>query len=64
MKKRLNKKLVLNKMTISSLKDKDMHLIRGATLVFDCTESCSLVWICCTPTKEYAMDQDIGKNQG
>lgn len=64
MKKRLNKKLVLNKMTVIRLKDNDMQLIRGATLVFDCTESCSLVWICCTPTKQNAIDQIIDKNQG
>ena len=64
MKKRLNKKLVLNKMTIASLKKDEMNLIRGATLVDHCTESCSLVDICCNKTVENIVNLVLDKNQG
>lgn len=52
MKKKLTKKLVLNKKTISSLSENDMNLVRGATFNFYCTDSCSLNMGCCPPTTE------------
>jgi len=64
MKKRLNKKLVLNKTTIASLKKDEMNLIRGATLVDHCTESCSLVDICCHKIAENLLNLLLDKNQG
>ena len=65
MKTKLSKKLNLNKNKISRLNDHDMNLIRGATLVMHCSESCSLVKICCEPTvKEYLIDQNLEKNPG
>jgi len=54
MKKKMIKKLVLNKATVTRLDKKDMNLIIGATLVdpYYCSKSCSLVIICCGPTTE------------
>lgn len=65
MRKKLSKKLVLKKVTITSLNENDMYLIRGATLVHHCTESCSLVHICCDP-KTNPLDEgnNLAKDQG
>ena len=49
MKKNFAKKMLLNKVTVSRLNDNDMSLIRGATLIYHCTESCSLIYVCCDP---------------
>ncbi len=48
-KKRLTKKLALNKEMISSLSYDEMKIIKGKTAVWVCTESCTAVWICCQP---------------
>ncbi len=52
MKRILNKKLVLNKNTISNLSDDEMEKIWGATAFLPCTESCSAFLICCDPITE------------
>lgn len=49
-KNKLTKKLVLNKKTVSNLQDEEMNLIRGASVLFLCTESCSVLVNCCDPT--------------
>lgn len=55
MKKRFSKKLVLGKETVAMLSDKNMDKIRGGTLFYDCTESCTLFYYCCdTKTKPLA----------
>ncbi len=50
MKKKFEKKLVLNKKTIAHLGNEEMNLIYGGSfliLTCGCSESCSLVWYCC-----------------
>lgn len=47
MKKSFEKKLVLNKKTITNLEQKEMNDVRGGSWVYVCTESCSYVYICC-----------------
>jgi len=53
MKKKLSKKLNLNKETITKLQDKEMRLIKGASIFIpscDCdTDSCSIPVRCCGP---------------
>lgn len=54
MKKKLIKKLTLNKATIARLQDSEINLIKGGTVTFDTcdcdTASCSLQINCCGPT--------------
>ena len=57
MKKKLTKKLSLNKATVTRLANEEMRLIKGASIVIDScncdTASCSLPVHCCGPdTKE------------
>lgn len=49
MKKRFAKKLVLNKKTVSVLTEEELKNIRGASIVYPCTRSCSIVYMCCDP---------------
>ncbi len=58
MKKKLTKKLTLNRKTISNLTKNEMKLIKGATLLAFCTDSCSLIAICCPTTKENVIEQN------
>lgn len=56
-KKKLGKKLVLDKETISKLQDEEMKQIKGASVILlshccDPTESCSVMLPCCGPTKD------------
>jgi len=52
MKKKMIKKLVLKKATVTRLDKKDMNLVIGATLVnpYYCSDSCSIVIFCCGDT--------------
>ena len=59
MKDKFYKRLTLNKEKVSKLTESDMSKIRGASIVHACTESCSLVHICCD-TKTIPLE----KNQG
>jgi len=63
MKKKFTEKLVLSKQTIAILNDSDMDLIRGATLIFICTDSCSVVAICCD-TKTNPLLENRGQEKG
>ena len=62
MKKKLTKKLVLNKETISRLQNEEMKLIKGASIFItscDCdTDSCSIPIHCCDITTK---EQNIEK---
>jgi len=58
MKKILKKKLVLSKATVANLDKNEMNRIIGASIVAICTESCSIVAICCTPTIKYVVNQN------
>ena len=65
MKKKITKKLVLHKATISNLEKIEMQKVKGATLHLPvCTgDSCTLHFFCCTPTEENLvsplLDMDI-----
>lgn len=61
MKKRFAKKLALNKKTVSNLNETDLNNIRGGSIVFICTRSCSIVIACCDPhTDEIAENKVEG----
>lgn len=62
MKKRLIRKLALNKEIIASLNPDEMDKIKGAvSLLFACTESCSNLVACCEPKKdELNQVKDLG----
>lgn len=63
MKKQLIKKLVLNKETIHDLTNNEMNVIRGASFIDACTESCSFIEVCCGPTTKAQIinfDQEPG----
>lgn len=47
MKKSFEKKLVLNKKTITNLEQKEMNDVRGGSIIDVCTNSCSIIIICC-----------------
>lgn len=47
MKKRFKKKLVLNKKTVTNLEHKDMDDVRGGSVVYICSQSCSIIYFCC-----------------
>lgn len=65
MKNKFSRRLILNKETITRLNNNDMNLIRGATLIFYCTDSCSVVAICCnTKTNPLEENRDQDKGQG
>jgi len=64
MKKKMNRKLVLNKNTVTSLNDNEMNKVIGATLVWHCTKSCSLVWYCCSPPEENVYDPNQDNDLG
>jgi lipid II:glycine glycyltransferase (peptidoglycan interpeptide bridge formation enzyme) len=53
-KKKLEKKLTLNKETIAGLNADEMKKIIGASVLFLCTDSCSVLGPCCglTDTKK------------
>lgn len=64
MKKKLTKKLSLNKATVTRLQSKEMKVIKGASIVIDScncdTASCSLPVHCCgTDTVEKVINIDI-----
>ncbi len=58
MKKKLTKKLTLSRKTISNLTDNEMNRVRGASLMVNCTNSCSLLVDCCPTTKENLIEQN------
>ncbi len=58
MKKKLTKKLMLSRKTISNLTDNEMNLVRGASLIVNCTNSCSLIRYCCPTTQENVIEQN------
>lgn len=65
MRKKLTKKLVLNKKTISNLDREEMNSARGASVIYICSESCSVIYICCDPTKDPQLfDQEPNPDQG
>ncbi len=57
MKKKILNKLELNKKTVSNLSKIDMKNIRGATIVYACTRSCTVVYICCD-TKTIPLEEN------
>ena len=56
MKKRMSKRLILNRVTVSRLSQEDMNAVVGATLYLPCTESCSLYIQCCPVTTTKKLD--------
>ena len=50
-KKKLTKKLTLNKDTITILNPNEMSRIVGASVFLLCTESCSVFLACCDPIR-------------
>ncbi len=59
MKKKIIKKLVLNKKTIFNLSENEMYMVRGATIFLNyCTNSCSLFIACCPHTEENVIEQN------
>lgn len=63
MKKKFSKKLVFRKETVSTLSDKNMDKIKGGTLFFDCTESCTLFFVCCD-TKTNPLEEKRAQAEG
>jgi len=63
MKKRLKKKLVLRKETVSTISDKNMALIKGGTVFYACTESCTVFYICCD-TKTIPLEENKAQAKG
>jgi len=57
MKRKFEKKLVLSKATVATLDRGEMNRIIGASIMDICTQSCSIMDICCTPTRNYALEQ-------
>ncbi len=51
-KKSLTKRLALNKEKISTLNYDEMIKVKGASALVLCSESCSVLVICCGPTAE------------
>ncbi len=65
MKKKLTKKLQLNKKTISNLDKEEMNLLYGASVIIACSESCSVIIVCCDPTRTpQLLDQGQNLDQG
>jgi natural product precursor len=52
MKKKFEKKLTLNKKTISNLEHKEMEDIRGGSIIFVCSDSCSIIFVCCDSQRD------------
>jgi len=52
MKKLEQKKLILNKKTVSTLTNNEMTVINGASLLGPCTVSCSVFDVCCDTVKQ------------
>ena len=63
MKKKFNKKLLFRKETVSTLTDKNMDKIRGGTVFFDCTESCTVFFVCCD-TKTIPLEKNLVPAKG
>ena len=65
MKKKLTKKLSLNKATVTKLQNEEMKVIKGASIVIDScncdTASCSLPVHCCEPTIKEMIIKDEWK---
>ncbi len=61
MRKKLTKKLVLNKKTISNLDREEMNSARGASFFIPCSDSCSVIFVCCDPTTNPQLF-DLGPN--
>jgi len=59
MKKQINKKLALNKETISKLTEGEMNFIHGATILAYCSDSCSVFGICCDTVKQCDTKPDL-----
>lgn len=59
MKKKLAGKLSLNKNTISNLSQGEMQDIRGASVIFACSESCSIIIVCCDTTEPIKVQENL-----
>ena len=46
-KKKITKKLSLNKETVAGLDAEEMKKIKGASILAACSDSCSVLVICC-----------------
>lgn len=65
MKKKFSKKLIFKKETVSTLTDKNMDMLKGGTVFFYCTESCTVFFVCCdTKTNPLGENQDQEKDRG
>ena len=58
-KKKLTKKLTLNKEKVVTLNYDEMSKIKGASILVPCTESYSILAPCCAPTKNKIDDNWI-----
>ncbi len=67
MKKKFEKKLALNKKTISNLNKSDMTEVLGGSAIIKsclCSESCSLIMYCCGPTTDPLFNNDNQEPDG
>ncbi len=67
MKKKFEKKLALNKKTISNLTNSEMSEVNGGTLIIrscNCSESCSVIYYCCGPTTYPLFNNDNQEPDG
>jgi hypothetical protein len=63
-KKKLAKKLALNKEKIAGLNPADMKKIKGASILGDCTFSCSVFVACCEPITQPPFCKTVEKMAG
>ncbi len=64
MKRKFTNKLVLNKKTVSNLTNNDMNTIHGGSLLWVCSESCSVIMMCCdTKTNPIEENRTPAKDQ-
>jgi hypothetical protein len=63
-KKKLTKKLALNKEKITSLNYTEMKEIKGASILVPCTGSCSALVMCCEPITQPPICKTIEKIGG
>lgn len=63
MKKKLTQTLNLNKTTVSNLDPDQMGRVLGGSFLINsctCSDSCSLIYYCCGPTKQQAAAETSG----
>lgn len=58
MKKKLYKKISLNKKIISNLNENELNDIRGGSVIIACSRSCSAIIVCCD-TKTIPLEAKI-----